>query len=71
MNAGAATVCADEVEWVAPAMLDDVPVRAVDVAAEPAAPQPIVVPLPAGLQTGALGLAAMAAARWWTKRRKR
>ncbi|MDQ3439550.1 MAG: hypothetical protein M3478_04285 [Planctomycetota bacterium] len=64
-------VRADEVEWVAPAMLDDAPVRAAEIAADPVAPEPIVVPLPAGLQTGALGLAAMAAARWWTRRRSR
>ena len=62
---------ADDVEWVAPAMLDDVPVRAADVATDPVAPQPIVVPLPTGLETGALALAAMAARRWWTKRRTR
>ena len=71
MNVGALSVRADDIEWVAPAMLDDAPVRSVDVAPEPVAPEPIVVPLPAGLQTGALGLAAMAAARWWTKRRSR
>jgi len=60
-----------DVEWVAPAMLDDVPVRAADVATDPVAPQPIVVPLPTGFETGALALAAMAARRWWTKRRTR
>ena len=60
-----------DVEWVAPAMLDDVPVRAAEVATDPVAPQPIVVPLPTGLETGALALAAMAAGRWWTKRRTR
>ena len=53
------------------AMLDDVPVRAADVSTDPVAPQPIVVPLPTGLETGALALAAMAARRWWTKRRTR
>ena len=69
---GAADGAADaDVEWVAPAMLDEVPVRAADVATDPVAPQPIVVPLPTGLETGALGLAAMAAGRWWTKRRSR
>ena len=67
----AATDADADVEWVAPAMLDDVPVRAADVATDPAAPQPIVVPLPTGLETGALALAAMAARRWWTKRRTR
>jgi hypothetical protein len=48
-----------------------VPVRAADVATDPVAPQPIVVPLPTGLETGALALAAMAARRWWTKQRTR
>jgi hypothetical protein len=62
---------ADDVEWIAPAMLDDVPVRAADIATDPVAPQPIVVPLPTGLETGALALAAMAARRWWTNRRTR
>ena len=63
---------ADDVQWVAPAMLDDVPVRAAaDASPDPVAPEPIVVPLPPGLATGAIGLVAMAASQWWTKRRRR
>ena len=62
----------DDVQWVAPAMLDEVPVRsAADASPEPAAPVPIVVPLPPGLATGAMGLAAMAASQWWAKRQRR
>ena len=62
---------ADDVQWVAPAMLDEVPVRsAPDASPEPAAPVPIVVPLPPALAPGAVGLAAMAASQWWTRRRR-
>ena len=71
VRAAAAAEADADVEWVAPAMLDDVPVRAADVATDPVVPQPVVVPLPTGLETGALALAAMAARRWWTKRRTR
>ena len=72
VRAADADAAADgDVDWVAPAMLDDVPVRAADVAPDPVAPQPVVVPLPTGLETGAVGLVAMAARRWWTKRRTR
>jgi hypothetical protein len=56
-------------EWVSPAALDDVPIRAVNVAPEAAAVEPIVVPLPTGLASGTVCLAALAAARWWGKRR--
>ena len=59
-------------EWVAPASLDEVPVRAVGVEPEAVAPTPapIVVPLPTGLETGAAVLGTLAVARWWTRRRR-
>ena len=58
------------VEWVPPAALDDVPLRAV--APPPAGdrPEPIVVPLPSGLHTGAMSLSALAGLRWWFMRRR-
>ena len=62
---------ADEAAWVSPPMLDDVPIRAVEVApVESLSAKPIVVPLPTGLETGAACLTALAAVRWWTKRRR-
>ena len=59
-----------DVEWVPPAALDDVPVRAS--APQPVGdrPDPIVVPLPSGLHTGAMSLSALAGLRWWVTRRR-
>ena len=57
--------------WVAPAGLDAVPVRAIDIAPDAVAPKPIVVPLPSGLETGGAFLATLAVARWWGSRRRR
>jgi hypothetical protein len=64
-----------EEAWVSPPSLDDVPIRSIDaapigVSAEAIAPQPIVVPLPTGLETGATSLGTLAVARWWTRRRR-
>jgi hypothetical protein len=65
----------ETVEWVAPASLDAAPVRAMEMAPDPAvpeiAPKPIVVPLPSGLETGGAFLAALGAARWWSSARRR
>jgi hypothetical protein len=61
----------DAMGWVAPASLDAVPVRAIDIAPDAVTPKPIVVPLPSGLETGGAFLAALGAARWWGSRRRR
>ena len=57
-------------EWVPPAALDDVPVRAVAPPPVGDRPEPIVVPLPPGLHTGAMSLSALAGLRWWFTRRR-
>jgi hypothetical protein len=74
-SAQAATDDTSPVQWVAPAALDDVPVRAVEPPplsdGEP--DEPIVVPLPPAAYSGAMTLAALGAARGWhrVKRRRR
>ena len=60
-----------DVAWVPPAALDDAPVRAVAPPPDEARPEPVVVPLPQGLHTGAMSLSALAGLRWWTTRRRR
>jgi hypothetical protein len=61
----------DAVGWVAPASLDTVPMRAIEIAPDAVAPKPIVVPLPSGLETGGAFIAALGATRWWSSARRR